>query len=134
MHTKKETTETKRVVKSRVTERLQLRIEPNIRVECSLTPLTPLSLYPELQEVKNLFHTLLPSPEMPEQVPAGKVKTSIPGLKISEAALKAMQNNKLPQSKKSAPAFDKEELENLERYFAELEDIFKANDVVMNSL
>ncbi|THV06425.1 hypothetical protein K435DRAFT_645546, partial [Dendrothele bispora CBS 962.96] len=66
---------------------------------------------------------------MSEPVTAGKVKTSIPGLEISEAALKATQNDKLPQAKKRAPTFDKEEPENLERYIAELEDIFEANNV-----
>ncbi|THV00526.1 hypothetical protein K435DRAFT_854613 [Dendrothele bispora CBS 962.96] len=66
---------------------------------------------------------------MPEPETAGKVKTSIPGLEISEAALKATQNDKLPQAKKRAPTFDKEEPENLERYLAELEDIFEANNV-----
>jgi hypothetical protein len=62
----------------------------------------------------------------------GKVKTSIPDYEVSEEALKATQNDKLPKIHKRAPQFSKEDPELLEQFLAECEDIFEAHNIVLD--
>lgn len=72
-------------------------------------------------ELERLFTTMPP-----------KVKTSIPEYEVSEEALRATQNDKLPKIYKKAPQFSKEDPELLEQFLAECEDIFEANSITID--
>ena len=116
--------------------RRRVTLGRNLSIDISISQRTESDRLSTLSPSSQNFSTPLVSPtqettEMPEVIDA-RVATTIPNFKVTEAALKATQNDKLPKPTKLAPTFDKDAPELLERFFLELEDLFQNNEITLD--